>query len=141
MYLTRGNAQIFIPLMRFLLQSLFLRSFLVHLKYSFLIFSFIFTYLMQSAFSIPSYLQFSFSPSIMILSSYGSSIPSTVSYFILLFIMSMAHSLIPNSIPIFWLYILVICISISSTFSFFVNTFISYIYVRLLNFSCGFVNL
>ena len=40
-YLTRGTAQVFIPLMRFLLLSFVSSSFLVLLRYSFWIFSFI----------------------------------------------------------------------------------------------------
>ena len=40
-YLTRETVQVFIPLMRFLLQSLVLRIFLVLLRYSFFTFSFI----------------------------------------------------------------------------------------------------
>ena len=39
-HLQRGTAQMFIPLVRFPLQSWVLRSFLVRLSYSFLIFSF-----------------------------------------------------------------------------------------------------
>ena len=34
-YLTRGTAQVFIPLIRFLLESFVSSSFLVHLRYSF----------------------------------------------------------------------------------------------------------
>ena len=49
-YLTRGTAQVFIPLIRFLFDS-----FLVLQKYSFLIFSFIFTCLMASASKMPKY--------------------------------------------------------------------------------------
>ena len=47
-YLIRSIAQLFIPLMRFLLQSLVLRRFLVCLRYSFFIFSFMSTCLMVS---------------------------------------------------------------------------------------------
>ena len=36
-YLTNVNAQVFIPLMRFLLQILVSRSFLIHLRYSYFI--------------------------------------------------------------------------------------------------------
>ena len=43
-YLTRMTAQVFISLMRFLLLSLVSRSFLILLRYSFLIFSFILLY-------------------------------------------------------------------------------------------------
>ena len=51
-YLTRKNTRMFIPLIRVLQQSLVLTSFLVLLRYSFLIFSFISTCLMMSAFNI-----------------------------------------------------------------------------------------
>ena len=51
-YLIRGTVQAFIPFIRFLFSS----CFLVLLRYSLLIFSFIFTYLMGSAYNIPKYL-------------------------------------------------------------------------------------
>ena len=55
-YLTRGTAQVFIPLMRFLLESFVSSSFRVLLRYSFRIVSFIFTCLMVSASKMPKYL-------------------------------------------------------------------------------------
>ena len=55
-YLSSETSQMFIPLMRFLLQSLVSRSFLVLLRYSFLNFPFIFLCLMVSASNIPKYL-------------------------------------------------------------------------------------
>ena len=55
-YLMRGTAQVFIPFIRYLLHSLVPSSFLVLLRYSFLILSFISTYLMVSAANIPKYL-------------------------------------------------------------------------------------
>ena len=55
-YLTRGTAQVFIPLIRFLLDSFVSSSLLVLLRNSFLIFSFISTCLMVSASKIPKYL-------------------------------------------------------------------------------------
>ena len=64
-YHTRGNAQLFIPLIRFQLQSLVSTSFLVLLRYTFLTFSKISTCLMMFAFNILEYLWFSFSPSIL----------------------------------------------------------------------------
>ena len=67
-YLTRGTAQVFIPLIRFLLHSFVTSSFLVLPRYSFLIFSFICTCLMVSASKMPMYLYVSFSPSVLILS-------------------------------------------------------------------------
>ena len=48
-YLTRGTAQVFIPLMRFLQESFVSSSFRVLLRYSFRIVSFICTCLMVSA--------------------------------------------------------------------------------------------
>ena len=48
-YLTRDTAQVFIPLIRFLLDNFVSNSFLVLLWYTFLIFSFISTCLMVSA--------------------------------------------------------------------------------------------
>ena len=62
-YLTWSTAQVFIPSIRFLLYSFVSRSFLVLLRYSFLIFSFIFACLMVSASKMPKYLWVSFSPS------------------------------------------------------------------------------
>ena len=72
-YLTRGTVQVFIPLIRFLLDSFVSSGILVLLSYSFLILSFISTCLMVSASKIPKYLYVSFSPSVLILSWFGSS--------------------------------------------------------------------
>ena len=55
-YLTRGTAQVFIPLIRFMLESFVSSSFLVLLRYSFWIWFFILTCLMVSASRIPKYL-------------------------------------------------------------------------------------
>ena len=55
-YLTRGTAQAFIPLIRFLLENFVSSIFLVLLRYSFWILFFISTYLMVSASKIPKYL-------------------------------------------------------------------------------------
>ena len=55
-YLTRDTAQVFIPLIRFLLLSFVSSSFLVLLRYSFWILSFISTCLMVSASKVPKYL-------------------------------------------------------------------------------------
>ena len=54
-YLTRGTAQVFIPLIRFLLDSFVSNSFQI-LGYSFLIFSFISTCLIVSVSKMPKYL-------------------------------------------------------------------------------------
>ena len=59
-YLRRVTSQVFIPLKRFLLKSFVTSRFLVLLRFS-LIFSFISTCLMVSAFNIPKYLFFVFS--------------------------------------------------------------------------------
>ena len=55
-YLTIGTVQVFIPLMRFLLESFVSSIFLVLQRYSFRIVSFISTCLMVSASKIPKYL-------------------------------------------------------------------------------------
>ena len=89
-YLSSGTAQVFIPLMRFLLGSFVWSSFRVLLRYSFRIMSFICTCLMVSASKITKYLEVSFSSSVLILSWFGSSIPSVTCRFPL-FMTSMAH--------------------------------------------------
>ena len=55
-YLPRSPAQVFIPLIRFLLESFVSSSFLVLLRYSFWVLSFIWTCLMVSASKILKYL-------------------------------------------------------------------------------------
>ena len=70
-YLTRKTAQVFIPSMRFLLQSWVSKSSLVlEVLFSYF-FSFILVCLMVSASKIPQYLEFSFSLIILILSFYS----------------------------------------------------------------------
>ena len=97
-YQTRSTAQVFIPLISFLLDC-----YLILLKYSFLIFSFICTCLMVSTSKMPKYLLVSFYPKVLILSWLGNSIPS-VRCRLSLFITSMAHFSMPNSFPMSWLY-------------------------------------
>ena len=80
-YLTSGTAPVFIPLIRFLLFSFVLSCFLVLLKYSFWILYFISSCLMVPASKMPKYLQVSFSTSVLILSWFGSSIPSVRCHF------------------------------------------------------------
>ena len=65
-YLTRTTAQMFTPLIRFLLCNLVSRSFLVFQRYSFIKILFFFTYLIVFTSNIPKYLLVSFSPSILI---------------------------------------------------------------------------
>ena len=82
-YLTKRTVQVFISLMRFLLQSLVSRSFFVLLRYSFLLFfSFISAFFMVSASNIDKYLQFAFFLSVLILIWFSSSIHFVVSRFI-----------------------------------------------------------
>ena len=107
-YLTMGTAQVFITLIRFLLKSFVSSSFLVLLGYSFWIFPFIFTCLMVSASKMLKYLKVSFSPSVLILSWFGSSIQSVLCRFPL-FIPSIAHFSMPDSIRTSWLYNLTAC--------------------------------
>ena len=104
-YLTRSTAQVFIPLIRFLLHSFVSSSFLLLPRYSFLIFSFISTCLMESASKIPKYLNVFFSLSVLILSWFGSYIPSDRCR-LPLFIACMAHFSLSNSIPMSSLHVL-----------------------------------
>ena len=97
-YLTRETIQVFIPLMKLLLQKLLPRSFLLHPKFSFFTLSFICIMVFVS--NIPTYLQFSFSLDALMLSGFGCSFPSIVSLFPL-FIISMVHFPTLNSISIF----------------------------------------
>ena len=90
---------------------------------------------MVSASKIPKYLYVSFSPSVLILSWFGSSIPSDRCH-LPLFITSMVHFSMPNSIPMFWLYILTACIRVSSSFSIFATCLMQSMYIRWLIFSC-----
>ena len=72
----------------------------------------------MSTSNTPKYLQFSFSPSVRILSWFGSSIPSIKCLFPL-FLMSMGHFSAPDSIPISWQHIFIVCIRVSNSFSIF----------------------
>ena len=111
-YLT---AQVFIPLISFLLCSLLSGSFLVLLR-SFCVFS----------------------PSALIFSLFGSSIPSIVCRFPL-FIISMVYFSMPSSIPISWLYILTVCIRVPISFSFLANSLLSSMYIGWVIFFLRFV--
>ena len=115
-YLTKRTAQVFIPFRRFLLDSFFgFEKFSRSFKYSpyfssSLLVSWCLLPIFPSTCNFPSlrafwfflvwhfyYFRCSFSP---------------------IFIMSMSHFSLPNSIPISWLYILIVCIRVSSTLSF-----------------------
>ena len=107
----------FISLMRFLLQSLVSRSFLVHLRFSFLFISFISAYLMVSASNTPKILKLSFSPSVWILFWFSTPFVCLFFYLFLLLIVSIAYFSVPNFIPVSWFYILIVCIRASNSFS------------------------
>ena len=127
-YLTWSTPQVFIPLIRSLQRSFVSSSFLFLLGYSFLIFPFISTCLMISN---SKYLWVSFSPNVLNLSWFGSSILS-VKCRLPLFITSMAHFSMPNSIPMTWLYILTESIKVYNSFSFLANSLMSSMYIRWL---------
>ena len=114
-YLTSGTAQVFIPLIRFLDESFVSDSFLILLIYSCWILPFISTFLIVSASRMPNYLQVSIFVSVLILPWFGSSIPAVICH-LPLFITSISHFAMPNSISISWLYILTACIRVSSSF-------------------------
>ena len=90
---------------------------------------------MVSASKMPKYLYVSFSPRILILSGFGVSLPS-VRYYLPLFMTSMTHYSKTNPIPMSGMYILTACTRVSSSFSFFVNSFMSSLHIRWLIFSC-----
>ena len=125
-YLMRKTAPAFIPLIRFLLYSLVLSNFLVLQRYPFFVFSFISACLIRV---FPSICKFPFLWAFCFF-------PSVICRF-LLFIIIMVHFSMPNSIPISLLYILTVCIKVSNSFSFLVNSLMSSIYIRRLIFSCN----
>ena len=108
------TAQVF--LIRFMLYSLISSSFLVLLIYPFLSFSFISTWLMLSASKMRNCLYVTFPPTVLILSGFCCFIPS-VRCRLPLFITSNAYFSMPNSIVMSWLYILIVCIRVSTSFS------------------------
>ena len=116
-----------------------LKQVLALLRYSFYIFYFIFCYLMVSVSNIPEYLLVSFSLSVLI-TLFGSSTVSVMCR-LALFITSMMHCFIPNSIPISWLFILRVCIRVSNSLSFLADTLMSSIYIKWIIFSCDLLNL
>ena len=132
-----GTAQVSIFFIRFLQNSLVSCSFLVLLRYYFLFFYFISTCLMVSPSNIPTYLCVSFSPSFLIFSWFGSSIPSVMSCFPF-FIISTTQ--IPSICPA-WLHILNVCIRVFISFSFMANSLMSSLYIRWLILSCDFLSL
>ena len=115
-----------------LLQSLVSRTFLVLLRYSFLIFFSISTCLI--------YICFQYSQVLLTLLLFKCSDTFLIWWFYFfccfsfsffpLFITIMAHFSMSSSIPIYLLYILIVCIRIYSSFSFSVNTFMSSMYIR-----------
>ena len=139
-YLTRGTTQVFIPLIRFVLHSFVSSSFLVLLRYSFWILSFISICLVVSASKMPKCFLVSFSPRVLVLSWFDSYIPSFICR-LPLFLTSKAHFSMPNSIPMSPLYILTACIRVSSMFSFFTNSLMSFMYIDRMIFSCDLLSL
>ena len=103
------TTQLFIFLIRFLLQSLVSRKFLVRLSYSFCYFFFPSRFFYGVCFQYSLELVIFFSQSVLIRSWFANSIPSVFCLFLLL-IMNMAHFFLPNSIPLSWLYISIVFI-------------------------------
>ena len=125
---------LFITLKRFLLQNMVSRSFLVVLGNS-VVFGFLFCFAffffcLMVRFQYSQVLVIFFSPSFLMLSWFVISIPSIVSFPLLHY--QHGTFLIPNSIPISWLCILIVCVSVYISFSFLTNIFISSMYIRVL---------
>ena len=76
---------------------------------------------------------------ILITTWFGSSTPSVICH-LQLFLTSMVHFSMPNSIPISWLYIFTVCIRVSNPFSFLAKSLMS-IDIKLLIFSCNLLSL
>ena len=115
-YLTRDTAQVFIPLISFMFYSFFSSSFLVLLRYSFLIF-FFHLHLFDGVSFQDAQVFVGLLFSERSFSWFGSSIPS-VRRRLPLFMTSMAHFSMPDSISMSWLYIPTACIKVSCSFSF-----------------------
>ena len=114
LYLTRGTARVSISLMVFLLDILVLSSFITLLVYSF---NFLFHLrLFDTVYFQYSQALVSFIFSVLFL--FRSSILSIVCHFPL-FITSITHLSMPNSIPKYLLYILTVGTRISNSFFFF----------------------
>ena len=113
-YFKRGTAQVFIPWMRFLLQSLVSRCFLVHQRYSFLFFFHLHLFdgvRFQYSHILVGFL-FSVHSDSLIWQFYFFRYLSLPTFFFI----RIAHLFMPNSIPISRLYILFVCIRVSTTF-------------------------
>ena len=96
--------------------SFVLSSFIILLRYSFWIFSYIFACLIMSASKIPKYLLVSFSASVF-------------------------NFFMPSSVPMYRLYLLTVCIRFSSSFSYFANSLMLSMYIKWLTFSCDLLSL
>ena len=122
--------------MTFLLQSLISRSFFVLRRYTlFFLHLFIWWYLLQ-IFPGSNFLLlqvFCFFRDLVVLFLCYLFFPP--------FIMSMAHFSMPNSILIYWLYILLVCTKVPNSFSFFAKSLMSSKSIKCSIFSCHFVNL
>ena len=112
-YLTREAAQVYVHLMRFMLNSSVLRSLLVRWKWHFLIFFFYWCPLplFSSSYNFP------FLRTLWLFLDFGRSI-SLVNCPFLPFITSLAHFSMSLSNPISWLYILIPCVWFNFSFSF-----------------------
>ena len=126
-YLTSETTQVFITLMRFLLQSFekLSRSFEM---FCFYFFSFVSACLIVHVIFLSSH--------VLILSWYSSSIPSLVCLFSF-FIWSITQFSMPNSIAVSWPYIFIVWIRFSNSFFYFVH--IAWCWLCII-FSCDFVN-
>ena len=138
--LSGGQPRYLSLLIRFLLFRLVPSSFLGLLRV-FFYFSFIYAYLIVSASQVFGGFLFSERSYFLILIYlfiwFACSIPSVMRHFTL-FIISLAHFSMPNSISKSWLYILTNCIRVSNYFFFFFlkNGLMSSMYIRWLIFSC-----
>ena len=112
---------------------------LVLLRYSFKIFSSFPLVRWCQLLICPSICRF-FSLSLSLTTWFGSSTPSIVCH-LPLFITSMVHFYMSNSIPVSWLYILTVCTKVFNPFLFWAKSLISSMYIKWLIFFCDLLSL
>ena len=128
-YLSRGTTQVLIPLIRFLLCSLVLSSILILMSYSF----FFFFLSPQHVWwlPLPVFLSICNFPFLWAFWFFLNRVVLLFSiiYCFPLFLTSMAHFSMLNSIPDFWLCILTACIRVFDSFNIFANN-LMFMYMR-----------
>ena len=135
-YFTRGAVQVLIPLIRFIFQSMVSGNFLVLQRNTFLKFSLIFVWryslpVFSSIWNIYSLRAFRFFPYVAV-----PFLPLVLFFHFSL--TELCNFSMQKSIPIFWRYILNVCIKVSRNFSFMTNILILSMHITWLIICCDF---